>query len=90
LDSTKAVLVSLCTDSDKKAVQKYLKNVLPGETPHFATLVDGYKTFKAFKSRGYPSNLMVDKEGIVRFFHWGLYEGNIKRFQTEMEALTEE
>ena len=90
MDTTKAVLVTLCTDSDKKAIRRYLKDVLPGETPHFPTLVDGYKTFRAFKSRGYPSNLIVDKEGLVRFFHWGLYEGNIRRFQTELEALAEE
>jgi hypothetical protein len=84
------MVVSLCTDSDKKAIQKYLKDVLPGETLHFPTLVDGYKTFKAFRSRGYPSNLIVDKEGVVRFFHWNLGEWNLNQFKTEIEALAAE
>jgi hypothetical protein len=90
LNPEETMIVSLCTVSDMKAIQKFLRETLPGETPNFPTMVNGYKTFKAFRSRGYPSNFILDKEGTIRFFHWGLYEGNIKRFQTEMEALAAE
>lgn len=67
-----------------------MKENLPGEAPDFPVLVAGNKTAKAFKTRGVPSNFIVDKEGSVRFFHRGLYQENLKRFQTEMEALAEE
>ena len=84
------MVVTLSTASEKREIQKYLNEVLPGETPHFSTLVDGYKTSKGFQARGNPSNFIVDKEGKVRFFHRQLGEWNLNRFKTEMEALVME
>lgn len=90
LDPKEAVVLTLITESDRKEVQKYLRQLLPGETPAFSSLVDGYQTYKGFRARGYPSNFIVDKAGTVRFFHRQLGEWNLKRFQTEMEALAME
>ena len=84
------MVLTLCTAADQEDIQKYLAEVLPGEKPNFATLIDGYSVFKQFRARGYPSNFIVDIDGLVRFFHWNLGAHNTNRFQREMEALVME
>jgi hypothetical protein len=90
LNRKESRVVSICTDSDKKEIQKFVRETLAGEVPDFPVLIGGARVSRDIHSRGVPSNFIIDKGGTVRFFHWGVGEMNLNRFRTELEALAAE
>jgi len=85
-------LISVCTSGGKAAIETYLEDALSGETPAFPTVYGkaAAALYKQIRSRGFPSNFIVDNTGMVRFRHWNLGAGNMKQFQREFDALIEE
>lgn len=92
LNPETTLLISVCTSGGEGDIHTYLSEVLPGETPHFCTVYGKGATdlYHHIRSRGFPSNFIVDKEGMVRFRHWHLLESNLSQFQRQLGALASE
>ena len=62
----------------KNAVQKYHIK--------FPVVQDNdFKTWRAYKNRYWPAEYLIDKEGFVRYFHFG--EGNYETTRTAIQVL---
>ncbi len=76
--------------SNKKLVQKTIKDGLRGEEALFTVLPDGWRVYKAFKGRGVPNTFLIDKKGNIRYFHHAFKWRMVPTFRLEIEALLNE
>jgi peroxiredoxin len=74
LEDKELIFVSLCTDSKEK-LDNFTKKIYM--SPEFKIVADAKAVAREYKVTAYPCNMVISKEGIVKYIHTGYSPNSI-------------
>ena len=80
-------MISISNITDFDAVEKFVKDRMQDRPVDFHILVGGWKVYKEYRGRGLPSTYVIDREGMVRFYHSDFKPGLERTIEKEIQAL---
>lgn len=83
-------VISVANISNAKRAESFVRGRMKRVPYDFILLVGGWKVYQKYRGRRLPSTYLIDKKGMIRFYHREFNKGLVITIEQEIRALLAE